>query len=1240
MLLTLIENTKLKRYFISKLDQVNLIFSCVKILYKNNDYYIEAINNYFFSDGSYRKILKDGFFKLKNDDLLYEIKIHIVMNLDKYEYYLINTENFMSFNGDCNCVVSFIGSKKYFVIESGIIKSNYDCFVNGRKYKNQILRNLDVVDFDIYRLIYTKRICLFSKYLSILNINFKRPLNINNLKIKKVEYKYRYYPELEKPKLNIKLKEYRNINKKDHKNSFLTLGPMLTMSFISVVISFFNAFLASEKGRSIIELLPMIIYPISMFISLILWQSINYFYNKRSIKKLELKNKIEYKNYLKKIENEILSFNSKLNDYYKNLFLSIKDLKEIEENGKLYFSNLKQERFWFINVGRGFKKRENIFFDYQDKNFDFIKEFIKKYSEVDNELLFIDLKKCNFLTINLLSDKHLFYYIYSQLSFKINSNEVKFALYISKKQLESFKFFFYDDHFIYNEKRLIFTSSCQLEINAKHIIIFVFDEDLITNYIENATYIFVYFERKINKRSDALIVCNNFNGQFHSSFSNFNFYYEPFSLDIFDLFKKLENFELKNNIFKKKIITFKDVYKNVEVPKNNLIAYLGYDENNKVISLDLSEKSDGPHGIIAGSTGSGKSVLILNICLSLAYNYSPDYLNLAIVDFKGGGVINFLKNNNLNLPHLVSCISNIDNIDYHRVLSSFRYECFKRQKLFKELSLLKETTINDIDDYMFYYDEKYGLEKKAHLVIIIDEFAEVKKQFPDFVKEVISLARVGRSLGIHLILSTQKPSGVIDDQIRSNINFKICLKVNDKQDSIEVIDSNLAYFLKDVGSFYLVSNKELKKGFSMYCNGDINNSHLLKVDLLKYDLTAYKTKFLNITNKILESDVIVRKIMKKYCKFKKENFSLWLDEPSLVKISDYFKNSNEKIDNLLLGICDDYEYKRQYLAKLNYKENSFVYTLSEENKNSLLRTIIYSCYKMSNFFDTIIINISNNKFESFKDICGIKEIIRDEERIEYLFRVLKNRSYKIKKPLLIIIDNLYNFNNLHEENSKILKYLLQSSLEHNFKFLLFSNNISDINYRSLTFIKQKVVLNDISNDDFLTIFNMKKIKEIKKNQGYYAKERLLKFYIFLNENFKYRKDYSELTYFKKTILIPKISLVEKQILIGVDKDFFDYIYVDIKGEIIITGFDYNLVYQFYLKVFKLLKDLDVNLKFIMFNDIKLNGEEEKLFDKKVLFIGPGINKQFLFSFSSKRELMSNEAIYFFKEKRIRFLYGQ
>lgn len=245
------------------------------------------------------------------------------------------------------------------------------------------------------------------------------------------------------------------------------------------------------------------------------------------------------------------------------------------------------------------------------------------------------------------------------------------------------------------------------------------------------------------------------------------------------------------------------VYKSMAVP-------LGVSKTG-VVYLDLHDKAHGPHGLVAGTTGSGKSEILQTYILSVATYFHPYEVAFLIIDFKGGGMVNQFR----NLPHLLGAITNIDGKEINRSLKSIKAELQKRQRLFAQAG------VNHIDKYIMKYKSGEAKEPLPHLVIIVDEFAELKAEQPDFMKELISAARIGRSLGVHLILATQKPAGQVDDQIWSNSRFKLCLKVQGPEDSNEVLKSPLAAEIKEPGRAYLqVGNNEIFELFQSAYSGD------------------------------------------------------------------------------------------------------------------------------------------------------------------------------------------------------------------------------------------------------------------------------------------------------------------------------------------------------------------------------------------------------------------------------------
>ena len=250
-----------------------------------------------------------------------------------------------------------------------------------------------------------------------------------------------------------------------------------------------------------------------------------------------------------------------------------------------------------------------------------------------------------------------------------------------------------------------------------------------------------------------------------------------------------------------------------------LACRVGMDSQGQPFYLDLNDgdKAHGPHGLIAGMTGSGKSEFLITYILSMAVQYSPEDVAFLIIDYKGGGLAKTFDNEHVRLPHLAGVITNLDGAAITRSLASIRSELRRRQMMFnKALDIAGGDTMN-IGKYLNLYRRKRAmddndelgrkmaeLEPCPHLIIIADEFAELKQQQPEFMDELISTARIGRSLGVHLVLATQKPSGVVNDQIWSNARFKVSLKVADAADSNEMLRRPDAAELREAGRFYLL----------------------------------------------------------------------------------------------------------------------------------------------------------------------------------------------------------------------------------------------------------------------------------------------------------------------------------------------------------------------------------------------------------------------------------------------------
>ncbi|WP_082486554.1 FtsK/SpoIIIE domain-containing protein [Frigoribacterium sp. Leaf186] len=194
-------------------------------------------------------------------------------------------------------------------------------------------------------------------------------------------------------------------------------------------------------------------------------------------------------------------------------------------------------------------------------------------------------------------------------------------------------------------------------------------------------------------------------------------------------------------------------------------------------SFDL--RRDGPHGLVAGTTGSGKSELLQSMVASLAAANTPESMTFVLVDYKGGAAFRDFE----PLPHTVGMVTDLDTHLVERALHSLGAELRRREHL------LADVGAKDLEHYVEGARGPAARPPLPRLLIVIDEFASMVRELPDFVTGLVNIAQRGRSLGIHLVLATQRPTGVVTGDIRANTNLRIALRVTDAGESTDVIDA-------------------------------------------------------------------------------------------------------------------------------------------------------------------------------------------------------------------------------------------------------------------------------------------------------------------------------------------------------------------------------------------------------------------------------------------------------------------
>ena len=527
----------------------------------------------------------------------------------------------------------------------------------------------------------------------------------------------------------------------------------------------------------------------------------------------------------------------------------------------------------------------------------------------------------------------------------------------------------------------------------------------------------------------------------------------------------------------------------------SLKAEVGVSENGDLMYLDLHEKYHGPHGLIAGMTGSGKSEFIITYILSMCINYSPDDVSFILIDYKGGGLAGAFENKvtGVYLPHLAGTITNLDKAEMDRTLVSINSELQRRQTLFNQArDSLSESTI-DIYKYQRFYKEGRLSEAIPHLFIICDEFAELKSQQPDFMDNLISVARIGRSLGVHLILATQKPSGVVNDQIWSNTKFRVCLKVQDAADSKEMLKRPEAASLKQTGRFYLQVGYDeyFALGQSAWCGAKYYPSEKIvkQVDKSINFINDYGVPIKSIQAssgargeaKGEQISAILKSIIDIANTVNKKARRLWLPSiPNIILVDNLVKKYNVSVTpydiEAVLGEYDAPEKQEQGLVKYNLLNdgNTLIYGNDSTEKEMLLNNIIYSTTKNHdaseiNYYIIDYGSESMRRFISLPHVGGVVfqgedekynnllKLIGEELDLRKKLFVESGGSYlnyiKTNEKLPVIAVIINNFDSLSESNVNLydeISDLVRDSANYGIIFIVTASTTGSVRNKLTT----------------------------------------------------------------------------------------------------------------------------------------------------------------------------------------------
>ncbi|HHW47056.1 MAG TPA: type VII secretion protein EssC [Clostridiaceae bacterium] len=1067
--------------------------------------------------------------------------------------------------------------------------TRYGIYINGERIVKQ--KEIKLNDCDFFMIagysFYLKEGRLYTDTNDAIKI---RNLEFHDIKEQKSAFKYPKFNLSTRKKYVLPQKEIEILSPKakpnpQKTNLFLLIMPSLALLALTVVLRG-----VIGGGGS------FVIYSAASMGITVLASIAGYIFKEKEYKKELKKREKDYLEYIKNKEVEITAVRKEelkiLQKKYRSIDENIEAVFAFDSN--LFDRDMNDDDFLAVRVGTGsipanceIKYKPLDFHDKEDDLAGMPEMIAMRYRNIINAPIVSEFAKSG--GIGVVGNHGKLYEFLKNITVEIATRhfykDVKLIYIYDSKYIEKFMWIRWLKHvvndeinvrnFVYDDEsssvilEYIYAILSQREqaVNEKskrdfypYFVVFVFDSNIIkkhpiSKYIENSKlygFTFVFFEKEtelLPKGCTEIITLSDdkYIGEIFKSANSaevIRFEYEPVTDSVAeevalrispvyvdevslesDLTKNISLFELLD------IMSVEDLdiaarWGSSRVDKS-MAAPLGVKVKNEVVYLDLHEKHHGPHGLVAGTTGSGKSEILQTFVLSMATLYHPYEVGFVIIDFKGGGMVNQFQ----NLPHLMGSITNIDGREINRSLKSIKAELQKRQELFSA------NKVNHIDDYIKLYKKDNSIVPLPHLIIIVDEFAELKTEHPEFMKELISAARIGRSLGVHLILATQKPSGVVDSQIWSNSKFRLCLKVQTKEDSMEVLKSPLAAEIVEPGRAYLqVGNNEIFDLFqSAYSGakvieGNEPNQNIFEIYQLnlwgKRQVVYSNKKSVNPEGAKTQLQAIVE-YLDKYCK---ENNITRLRGICLPPMKDviYLDELKPTLKNVVEGIFvttglyDDPEQQLQSELVINLSEsNTYIIGSSQTGKTTLLQTMlkdIVATYtpKEVNVYIIDCGNMSLKVFEESRLVGGVA-IPNEDEKIDNLIKMLKDEINKRKNvfaqnmvgtyrayveagfrdmpQILLFIDNVNAFREYYPGYDNDLLILSRDGQSAGINIIATATQTNAISYKVLSNFGIRVALNCNDKGEYSNLFDRCRIepKEVPGRGLFSIDKRIVEF---------------------------------------------------------------------------------------------------------------------------------------------------
>ncbi len=911
----------------------------------------------------------------------------------------------------------------------------------------------------------------------------------------------------------IHLEEPAKLPALHERNLFFTVGPGLLMGFATLSSAVVNAYRYYMNGSELIELIPILLLPSVMILSAVLFLPLQNVLEKKKYFRMKQERKISYREYLSSLKQQYAVYIQKRIAEEEKSFPEAETIfADVIAHGQIIYRNHPELSLRLGSIDKQADVAVERSFRLQKEDAE-IKQLVDEFQIFINEEYrfpwIVSLETYRHITIQC--DENYMSSVILQICSIADPELFKIVLLTDRDIVRKYAWLLRIPH-VYSRQgiRLICYGEEDLRCSAvqsdqrKSILINIGSDLSFPLSWKGYRLCFTNKDEKtdllIIDQGDEHFIVHDF--LFHRTFTmwhrqqkNINM---SFFLNGFGNYVRMPS-EFSNpsflDLFHTDHADLLDIGRRWETNhvEEGISCTFGMDEDQRDIVLNLHESVHGPHGLISGTTGSGKSELILSIILSLAVNYAPEDLQFVIIDFKGGGIASALTQKGKTLPHIAGTLSNLDPDDMQRSLVSFKNECRYREKMLQKLAEKRNMPIMNLDEYRKKKTEEFP--EIAHLVIIVDEFAELKQERPEFMKELITVARVGRSLGIHMILSTQKPGGVVNEQIWSNSRFKICLKVSEKQDSMEMLHVSDAIQLHEPGSFYFLCDDALTHGKAGYVNAPLIHrerhisifDHMLRTcdSTERFDRNT-KVQISYVIHEILHTfgeRTIIRK--------------LWKDPIGHVK-----KDVIEQYEGICVGVLDDYYHNEQPALDIDMLQDriQLVYSMRYEAKEAFFKAFLYSvfCHMKNEQEIYIIDDLFFHTDILIHNVSHVIDIIdsTNTEKIGNLFKILEERRRSEIVPAILIITDLSRFFESDDLFKGYLEHLLEHADEKNIFVLMMTSSAGALSYRAMSFVSQKYALFNPNVQDIQSFFGTSEKMCVRKEMtGLIKRENMLYFHI-------------------------------------------------------------------------------------------------------------------------------------------------